>query len=98
MGKREGQVPYMEVYMESLSKKTTILFTYEEHQRLTSLASRRGVSLGSLVREACMVQYGVVDRVGRAAAVSSLVSLSLPVGSTTKMKQESVLAPDALMP
>ena len=92
------QYPYTEVYMDSISKKTTILFTYDEHRRLTSLAARRGVSLGWLVREACVAQYGAVDHVARAAAVASLVALSLPVGTPSEMKQESVLSADALMP
>jgi len=35
----------MEVYME-LSKKTTILFPPELHQRLSAIAAQRGISLG----------------------------------------------------
>lgn len=42
-----------------LSKKTTILFSPETHERLTELAARRGVSLGELVRDACVAQYGI---------------------------------------
>jgi hypothetical protein len=41
-----------------LSKKTTILFSPDTHARLTALAARRGTSLGDLVREACVAQYG----------------------------------------
>jgi predicted DNA-binding protein len=81
-----------------LSKKTTILFSPENHERLTQLAARRGKSLGELVREACAIQYGLVDAEARVATVAALSALSLPVGSPREMKDESVLSGDALMP
>jgi hypothetical protein len=87
----------MEVHME-LSKKTTILFSPDSHRRLSELAERRGVSLGELVREACATAYGIVDQEVRVAAVVSLASLSLPVGTPAQMKKESVVHADALMP
>ena len=81
-----------------LSKKTTILFSPDTHERLTALAARRGTSLGELVREACMAQYGLVDTDTRVAAAQALAALSLPVGSPRDMKQESVPSARALMP
>lgn len=81
-----------------LSKKTTILFSPETHERLTELAARRGKSLGELVREACAAQYGLVDADERVAAVAALSALSLPVGSPRVMKSESVPSASALMP
>ncbi len=81
-----------------LSKKTTILFSPETHQRLTELAERRGKSLGELVREACVAQYGLVDTDARVAAAAALSALSLPVGTPHSMKAESVPDADALMP
>ena len=81
-----------------LSKKTTILLSPETHERLTALAARRGKSLGALVREACVAQYGVVDTDMRVAAVAALSALSLPVGSPRDMKHESVPSAHALMP
>ena len=81
-----------------LSKKTTILFSPETHERLTDLAARRGKSLGELVREACVAQYGLVDADARLAAVAALSALSLPVGSPRDMKHESVPPANALMP
>lgn len=81
-----------------LTKKTTILFSPEIHQRLTELASRRGKSLGELVREACAIQYGFVTTEERVAAAAGLAALSLPVGPPGDLKRESVLAADALMP
>lgn len=80
-----------------LSKKTTILFPPAEHQRLTELAARRGVSLGELVREACAIQYGV-DRATQLEAVAALSALSMPVGSARDMKRESVMAVDPAHP
>lgn len=76
-----------------LSKKTTILFSPELHDRLSRLAESRGQSMGQLVREACEQQYGVVGSSEQVAAVAALARLSLPVGSVAEMKRESV--PDA---
>ncbi len=72
-----------------LSKKTTILFSPELHRRLTGLASRRGVSLGELVREACEARYGIIGGPERTDAARALAALQLPVGSPAEMKQES---------
>ena len=81
-----------------LSKKTTILLSPEMHQRLTELAAHRGKSLGELVREACVAQYGLVDTDTRVAAAAALSALSLPVGSPRDMKHESVPSAGALLP
>ncbi len=81
-----------------LSKKTTVLFSPELHERLTEFAAKRGVSLGELVREACVHTYGLVDTDARARAVASLGALRLPVSDPVTMKRESVPHPDALLP
>jgi predicted transcriptional regulator len=81
-----------------LSKKTTILFDPELYDRLTRLASRRGVSVGHLVREACERQYGLGGSAERRRAVAALAALDLPVGTVAEMKEESVVDPDALLP
>lgn len=80
-----------------LSKKTTILFSPAEHQRLSEVAARRGMSLGQLVREACTHLYGV-DMDTRLAAAAALARLSLPVGTPVAMKRESVPEADDLLP
>ena len=72
-----------------LSKKTTILFSPELHRRLTNLATKRGVSLGELVREACEARYGIIGGPERSDAVRALSALHLPVGSPAEMKRES---------
>ncbi len=81
-----------------LTKKTTILFSPELHRRLSRLASRRGRSLGDLVREACEVQYGVIGGPGQSDAVASLAKLGLPVSTPAHMKRESIPGPDKLLP
>ena len=73
-----------------LTKKTTILFSPESHQYLSSVAAQRGVSLGELVREACAIAYGSVDQSATISAVSALSAMSLPVGTPSAMKRESV--------
>lgn len=81
-----------------LSKKTTILFPPDLHTRLSRLATQRGTSLGNLVRMACEREYGLASRDDRLAAVRSLASLSLPVGTAEEMSRESVPEPEELMP
>jgi len=61
-----------------LTKKTTILFPPELHDRLARLAAQRGTSLGDLVRSACERQYGASSREERIAAVRRIVSLKIP--------------------
>lgn len=58
-----------------LSKKTTILFPPDLHERLARLAEMRGVSLGALVREACAEHYGLRPAEDRLAAVIDLHGL-----------------------
>jgi hypothetical protein len=85
-------LPHMEVHME-LSKKATILFPPDLHERLSRLAAQKGVSLGELVRSACEKEYGIVSREECIQAVQSLAGLELPVDDVKKMKQESVPKP-----
>jgi hypothetical protein len=87
----------MEAYME-LSKKTTILFSHELHDRLSKLAALRGISLGELVRSACEREFGLASLEERLAAVEVLADLDLPVGTPGEMARESVPAPEELMP
>ena len=79
-----------------LTKKTTILFSPEQHDQLSRLAAQRGTSLGELVREACERQYGIRPAEDRRAAVRQLAALRLPVGPVADMKRESVAAADPL--
>ncbi len=76
-----------------LSKKTTILFPPDLHERLLRLAEQKGTSLGDLVRTACERQYLLPTREERLAAVRTLAAMRLPVGSPRKMKREATLRP-----
>jgi hypothetical protein len=87
----------MEVDME-LSKKTTLLFPPDLYRDLTRLARQRQVSVGELVRRACEVQYGIVSRESRLAAVKELEAMSLPVGDPKQLERESVPDPEDLLP
>jgi len=80
-----------------LSKKTTILFSPELHERLTRLAAQRRTSIGALVRTAVEQQYGLVSKEERLAAVVALGELNLPVGSPEAMERESVPTPEEIL-
>ena len=76
-----------------LMKKTTILFSPQQHTLLTQLAKQRGVSLGQIVREACEAHYGAASPENRLKAVKALGKLELPVADVATMKRESVASP-----
>lgn len=80
-----------------LSKKTTILFPPELHERLSRLAAQKGVSLGELVRRACEKHYGLMSTQARIEAVQALAKLNLPVADTRTMKEQSVPQPQELV-
>jgi predicted transcriptional regulator len=82
----------------ALTKKTTILLQPELHERLVRLAEQKQSSIGELIRTACEKQYGLGGSAERAAAVTALAGLELPVGSPTEMKRESVPTPEELLP
>ena len=81
-----------------LSKKTTILFSPQLHERLAQLATQKHVSLGELVRSACEKQYGIYAQETRMDAVRRLAKLDLPVEDTRTMKEQSVPTPEDLRP
>jgi len=87
-------VSYPYTYME-LSKKTTILFPPKLYARLARRARRERTSVGELVRNACVQQYGLRAAGDRSAVVRELASLRLPVGAPEEMERESVPAPGA---
>lgn len=81
-----------------LTKKTTILFPPELHDRLARLAARNGMSLGELVRRACEKEYGLLSREERVQAVRHLAALGLPVADAQEMKRQSVPRARGLTP
>ena len=76
-----------------LSKKTTILLSPELHSHLDKIAKERGVSVGKLIRDACVAQYGSVSAEDHLKAVEALGRLSLPVADPQAMKHESHSSP-----
>ncbi len=84
--------------MDTLSKKTTILFQPELHRRLTRLADQRKTSLGELVRSACEKQYGIGGSEERIQAVRAIGALQLPVCAPGQMKRESQPQPEEFLP
>ena len=81
-----------------LTKKTTILFPPDLHERLSRLAEQQGTSLGDLVRKACEIQYGLVSAETPLETVGPLAAMSLPVGDAGAMKRESVPGAENLLP
>ena len=81
-----------------LTKKTTILFSPALHLRLTRIAGHRGTSLGELVRSACEREYGAAAPDEKVAAIRRMAQLGLPVAGVRRMKRESVLSPEKLVP
>jgi hypothetical protein len=81
-----------------LSKKTTILFPPELHNRLARLAVERQTSIGELVRSACIKQYGCYSKEDRLGALAELTSLNLPVGDPAQLERESMPPVDELIP
>lgn len=73
-----------------LTKKTTILLSPALHSRLVTVAARRRVSLGHLVREACEREYGDSSLEERLAAWRMLTSIGAPVADVATMKRESI--------
>ncbi len=81
-----------------LRKKTTILFSREQHRLLTRLAREQRTSLGDLVRSACKAQYGTSSMTERIRAAEVLGRFSLPVDDVETMKRQSVPDPSELLP
>lgn len=61
------------------TRRAQILMEPEEYERLEEIASRRGVSVGSLVREAVRERY-LIGREVRGTALDEIFALELPVG------------------
>jgi len=80
-----------------LSKKTTILFSPDLHERLTRLAEQRKTSIGELVRTAVERRYGLVSVEERLEAVTALGAFELPVGSPQEMERDSVPTPEEIL-
>ena len=78
----------MEEKMQTLSKKTTILFSPKIYRQLEQVAKERHTSVGQLVRQAAIQCYLVPDKRTRLEAVQALAAMQLPVGNWYSMKDE----------
>ncbi|MBI3021627.1 MAG: hypothetical protein HYY59_06510 [Candidatus Omnitrophica bacterium] len=76
--------------MQTLTKKTTILFSPKMYHRLAHLAKQQGMSVAHLVRQAAIQCYLVPDRRTRLEAVEALSAMELPVADWPKMEKEIV--------
>ena len=76
--------------MQTLTKKTTILFPPKVYRQLEQVARQQGMSVAHLVRQAAIQCYLVPDRRTRQAAVDALAAMNLPVADWPRMKAEIV--------
>lgn len=76
--------------METLTKKTTILFAPKMYAQLARLAKQQHTSVGQLVRQAAIRHYLLLssDRKTRLAAVAAIARMNLPVADWPQMKAE----------
>ena len=76
--------------MQTLTKKTTILFSPKIYRQLARLAKERGTSVGDLVRQAAIREYLLPDRKTRLEAAEAIAAMNLPVSDWPTMKREIV--------
>lgn len=73
--------------MPKYNKRTQVLLSDEQYDRLMREARARGESMGSLIREAVDQVYGD-DREKRLEAVRKIGQMNLPVSDWETMKKE----------
>lgn len=76
--------------MQTLTKKTTILFPPKVYQHLERVAKKEGTSVAHLVRQAAIQRYLLPDRTARLEALKALASMQLPVADWPQMEREIV--------
>lgn len=82
------------------TRRAQILMEPAEYERLEDLAARRGVSVGSLVREAVRARYFVGEE-ARRQALDEIFALDLPVaewGTWQEIEEEIERGHDAGLP
>ncbi len=73
--------------MGALSRRTQVLLSADQYRRVERLASRRGQSVGAVIR-AAVDAYMAPPRPPRRAALELLVSLDAPTADWETMKAE----------
>lgn len=76
--------------MQTLTKKTTILFSPTMYRRLAQVARAQGMSVAHLIRQAAIQCYLLPDRRTRLEAAQALAAMALPVADWSTMEQEIV--------
>ena len=74
--------------MSMLSSRLQVLLDPQRHRRLQTEASRRGVSVATLVREALDAAYPATTAERRAAGESILSAPPMPVPSVAELVEE----------
>ncbi len=76
--------------MQTMSKKTTILFPPELYQQLKETAKMLNMSVAKLIRQAVIDRYLLSDKNRRAKAIDELSQIGAPVSNWETMEQDSI--------
>lgn len=76
--------------MQTLTKKTTILFSPDLYRQLEDIAGAAKASVAELIRRAVIKQYLLSDKKKRLEAVKHLVQIGGPVSDWQTMEEEIV--------
>lgn len=75
--------------MRKYIKRTQVLLSEEQYERLTREARARGESMGSLIREAVDRAYDD-DRERKLKLVEEIAAMNLPVSDWDEMEEEII--------
>ena len=75
--------------MRKYIKRTQVLLSEEQYERLTREARSRGESMGSLIREAVDRAYDD-DRERKLKLVEEIAAMNLPVSDWDEMEEEII--------
>ena len=76
--------------MQTLSKKTTILFSPDLYRQLKDIAEATKTSVAQLIRQAVIRQYLLSDKKKRLEAVEHLAKIGGPVSDWETIEQEII--------
>lgn len=76
--------------MQTLTKKTTILFSPDLYTQLKELAAISKISVAQLIRRAVIERYLLSDKKRRLKAVEELVKIGGPVCDWETMEKEII--------
>ncbi|MFA4889752.1 MAG: CopG family transcriptional regulator [Candidatus Omnitrophota bacterium] len=76
--------------MQTLTKKTTILFSPDLYHQLKNIAEATKTSVAQLIRQAVIRQYLLSDKKKRMEAVAHLTKIGGPVSDWETIEQEII--------